>query len=101
MAAQTITRPLLVAAAATGSTVTVETPGDWCFSVAGTFGGATIGLQKLGPDGTTWISLKDSAGAIALTSADALVVSLAAGSYRATVTGGTGVSVSASLEWVG
>lgn len=101
MAAQSITHSLLAAASATGAGVAVGTPGDWCFTGFGTFGGASLGLDKLASDGTTWIALKDSAGAIALTAADTVIVSLAAGTYRARITGGSGVSITASLEWVG
>lgn len=91
---------LLSAAAATGSAVNVQIGGDYCFAVAGTFGGTSVGIQMLGPDGATWISLSDSIGTIALTVGGARIVSLPAGSYRATITGGAGVSVSATLRSV-
>jgi len=89
---------LLSAASATGAGVSINSPASNCiFSVAGTFGGASVGLQMLGPDGVTWITLKDQVGAIEFTSADAIFVSLPIGTYRATVTGGTGVSLYAQL----
>lgn len=91
---------LLSAASATGAAVNVQLGGEYCFDVAGTFGGTTVGLQMLGPDGTTWISIRDADGAIALTEARAVFVLLPAGQYRATITGGTGVSMNARLRSV-
>lgn len=91
---------LLTAASATGAGVDVTEPGEYVFSAAGTFGGASVGLSMLGPDGLTWIPLKDSAGVMALTSADAVIVSLPVGTYRGTITGGAGVSMHASLAKV-
>jgi hypothetical protein len=89
---------LLSAASATGSAVAIQLGGEYVFAAAGTFGGTTVGLQMLGPDGATWISIEDAAGAIAFTAAEATVVALPAGSYRATITGGAGVSMFASLK---
>lgn len=100
MAAQNFTVALLAAASATGASTPVDVPGDYCFAVSGTFGGATVGLQMLGPDGATWISVQDALGAIALTSANALIVSLPVCSVRATIAGGSGVSISANLKSV-
>lgn len=97
---QQVTVALLSAASATSGSIRVDFDGEWLFDVAGTFGGATVGLQLLGPDGSTWIDVRDSAGALAFTAAGAVVVSLPVGQYRATVTGGTGVSVSARLRSV-
>ena len=91
---------LLSAGSATGPATVLGFGGDYVFSVAGTFGGSTIGLEMLGPDGTTWIAIEDDAGPLALTSAAVFVASLPAGSYRATVTGGSGVSVTATLRSV-
>ncbi len=90
--------PLLSNASAAGAAVPVGFGGEYLFDVAGTFGGATVGIQVLGPDGATWIALRDSAGVVALTAAGAVVVSIPAGRYRATITGGSGVSVSARLR---
>ena len=97
---QQVNATLLSAASATGSAVPVAFGGDYCFAAAGTFGGTSVGLQMLGPDGSTWIALHDSAGAIALTESGAVIVSLPAGLYRASITGGSGVSISASLRSV-
>lgn len=91
---------LLSAASVTGAAVPCQFPGRYCFAVAGTFGGATVGLAMLGPDGATWIDIEGEAGPIAITAARALAVLLPPGSYKATVAGGTGVSVSASLARV-
>lgn len=98
---QQINARLLSASAATGSAVPVAFGGDYCFAAAGTFGGATVGLDMLGPDAVTWIAVKDVSGAIALTAAGAVIVQLPAGSFRATITGGSGVSMSASLRSAG
>lgn len=97
---QQINARLISAASATGAAVPVAFGGDYCFAAAGTFGGCTVGLDMLGPDGVTWIAVRDSSGAIALTSAGAVIVSIPAGSYRASITGGSGVSMSASLRSV-
>lgn len=91
---------LLTAAAATGAANSINFGGDFCFDVAGTFGGATVGLEMLGPDNTTWIAVRDTAGPVAFTAAGAVIVTLPAGTYRATITGGTGVSLSARLRSV-
>lgn len=92
---------LLSAAAATGVSVPIAFGGDYCFAAAGTFGGSTVGLDMLGPDGATWIAVRDISGPIALTAAGAVIVSLPAGAYRASISGGSGVSMSASLRSVG
>ncbi|NJL06811.1 MAG: hypothetical protein HC900_00040 [Methylacidiphilales bacterium] len=91
---------LLSAASATGSGMSCQRSGRYCLSVAGTFGDATVGLQMLGPDGATWIDVEDSAGAVAITSAKARLVYLPAGAFRATITGGSGVSLHARLDRV-
>lgn len=91
---------LLSAAAATGAAISVGRGGDYCFAANGTFGGTSVGLEMLGPDGVNYISVEDADGAIALTTAGAVLVSLPAGSYRATITGGAAVVMSASLKSV-
>lgn len=83
---------LLTAAAATGSAI--NWPGGiGIFEVAGTFGGATISLQFLGPDGTTWIT---AGTGTTFTAANGGIFYLPPGPIRATVTGGAGVSVTAT-----
>lgn len=89
---------LLSAASATGSSLACQRSGRYCFSVAGTFGGATVGLQMLGPDGATWIGIEDDSGALAITSARAVAVLLPAGQFRASVVGGSGASLYARLD---
>lgn len=101
MALAKINLTLLSAASATGAPQVLQRGTDFCFAVNGTFGGATVGLQMLGPDGVNYIGIKDGAGAIAFTAADATIVSLPAGTYRATITGGAGVSVFATLRSIG
>ncbi|MDE2097310.1 MAG: hypothetical protein KGL39_08715 [Patescibacteria group bacterium] len=65
------------------------------FTVAGTFGGATVKLQFQGPDGTTLI---DAGTATTLTAVGAGVFYLPPGQIVATVVGGTpsGLYVTAS-----
>lgn len=59
-----------------GAAVFVMLPGS---------GGATTALEVLGPDGSTWVGISGASG----TSAMALPLELAPGTYRASVTGGT------------
>lgn len=80
---QTASCDLLVNAAATGSDF--QWPGGkGHFAAAGTFNGASVSLQFLGPDATTWIT---PAGAT-LTSADVVVFELGPCQIRASVAGG-------------
>ncbi len=76
---------LLSNASATGSGK-VWNGGEGAFLVAGTFGGATVTLQILGPDGSTWLDVGTDA---ALTAAGAVGFSLPPGTIRAEVDGGT------------
>jgi len=92
---------LLSNASATGLDANIQNPGRYCFAVAGTFGGATVGLDIMGPDGATWIAIEDSAGTLAFTAAKAVLVDLPAGKFRARVTGGAGVALFASLATAG
>ena len=73
---------LLSDASATGS------PAQWgggrgVFSLAGTVGGATITLQYMGPDGSTYLT-----GATALTAVGLVAFELPPGLIRALVAGG-------------
>lgn len=54
------------------------------FTAAGTFGGATVTLEYLGPDGATWLS-----GATSLTSPGMVDFRLPPGRIRAAISGGT------------
>lgn len=86
-------------AAGAGTPFTCQLPGRYCFAAAGTFDGAMVGLEMLGPDGSTWIAVKDEAGAIAFTVADACAVLLPAGKYRGTITSpGAATSIYARLD---
>lgn len=58
--------------------------GEGTFSVVGTFNGATIKLQYLGPDGSTWM---DAGVDATLTAAGGCNFQLASGLIRASVTG--------------
>ena len=97
---QQINIRLLNAASVTGAASPIAFGGDYCFDAAGTFGGATVGLQMLGADNVTWIDVRDGAGAVAFTAAGAVIVSLPAGQYRATITGGSTISLFARLRSV-
>ncbi len=80
---------LLDNASATGSAAS-WTGGRGFFSGVGTFGGGTITLQILGPDGTTYVPVTSPEGtAIALTAAGGIWFVAPAGSLRAAVSGGT------------
>lgn len=56
------------------------------FALVGTVSGATITLEQLGPDGSTWVSL---GSAVALTAAGVGVFEAPAGQIRALVASGT------------
>jgi hypothetical protein len=75
---------LLANAAATGQSKRWD-GGRGVFAVAGTFGGATVKLQFLGPDDTTWI---DAGLFTTLTEAAAGVFELPPGKIRAFVESG-------------
>lgn len=82
---QTLSVDLLYNASATGAG-TLWGGGKAQFSAAGTFGGATVALEVLGPDNATWIA---AATSTSLTAAGLAVVDLPQGQVRASVTGGT------------
>lgn len=68
------------------------------FYAWGTFNGASVGLEISPDNGTTWVAVEDSSGAISLTSASAVNVTFRATDVRATVSGGGGSeSISAML----
>ena len=88
--------PVNVGGTATGPLV--DCPGGRCaFAVAGTFNGATITLQMLGPDGSTLITL---GAATTLTSAGVGLVDLPPCQVQATVTGGPPSGLFASIARV-
>jgi alpha-D-ribose 1-methylphosphonate 5-phosphate C-P lyase len=75
---------LLANATATGPSMYFGGGSCLFMFVPGT-GGATVTLQILGPDGTTWIPITGASG----TTAAAVSLSLPSGNYRVAVTGGT------------
>jgi len=76
---------LLSNASATGTAVAWP-GGKGTVSVSGTFGGATLTLQYLGPDGVTWLT----AGTLTtFTAAGAANFEAAPGSIRMAVSGGS------------
>lgn len=89
--------PLLSNEAATGAPVEVPR-GRYAYSVDGTFGGATVTLTMLGPDGSSYVSVGDDA---ALTAEGAVEVALPAGTVKALVASGTPSALYASLEYIG
>ncbi len=78
-----------------GASIVVERGGLYKFAVDGTFGGATVKLAVLGPDGATYMA------AASVTSAGISDVELPAGyTVRGEVSGGTATSVNATLGFV-
>ena len=75
---------LLSNASATGSSQ-IWYGGRGTFVVAGTFNGATVSLQLLGPDATTWI---DAGVYTTLTASGAGNFDLPQGQIRAAISGG-------------
>lgn len=76
---------LLSNASSTGSSQTWP-GGRGTFIVSGTFSGATVALQLLGPDGSTWI---DAGTYTSLTAAGGGNFDLPQGQIRASVASGT------------
>lgn len=87
---------LLSNASATGSAVQWD-GGVGVFSAAGTFSGATVELQMLGPDGSTWITVGPDT---TLTAAGAGGFVLPPGRLRALVSGGPPSGMFAQAEKV-
>lgn len=87
---------LLSNASATGS-ATQWPGGTGVFAAAGTFGGATVSLQFLGPDGSTWI---DAGSDTTLTTAGGGGFFLDSGQIRAAVSGGSPSGLYASANQV-
>jgi len=83
---------LLSNASVTGSAVGWG-GGRGVFALAGTVSGATITLQYLGPDRTTWLT-----AAAALTAVGLVAFELPPGQIRALVAGGTPSGLYASAE---
>lgn len=96
-----IGNPINAAGVTTGGVATgplIDCPGGiMVFSAAGTFNGATINLQFLGPDGQTLIT---AGAATTLTAAGAGVAYLPPCQVQATVTGGPPSGMFASIARV-
>lgn len=75
---------LLSNASATGSQV-IWPGGEGVFEAAGTFSGATVTLQRLGPDGATWYAVGTDT---TLTAAGGGYFVLPPGPIRAAISGG-------------
>jgi hypothetical protein len=89
---------LLSNAFATGSAVAIR-GGQYLFTAEGTIGGSAVALQVQSPNGT-WetVSVFSNSAASTTTLPYALTgIDLPAGNVRASITGGTGISVSANL----
>jgi hypothetical protein len=88
-------------ASATGAAVSIR-GGAYAFMADGTVGGATVSLQTQLPDGS-WSDVSMFGGTIKTTALPYSVtgIQLPAGSVRAAITGGAGVSLNASLVGIG
>lgn len=77
--------------------------GEGVLSVAGTFGGTTVTLERLGPDSVTWLPVKAMAPdgtqtTVSLTAAGMIGFALPPGAVRCVLTGGapTGIYATAA-----
>ncbi len=86
-------RTLLSNASATGAAQTDVAGGAYIWTVQGTFGGATVKLQTLGPDGTNWLDV-----ASLTTAGSTGVVVGEAAAVRASVSGGTPAALYSTLS---
>jgi uncharacterized membrane protein len=87
---------LLSNASGTGSAAKWD-GGNGTFICVGTFGGATVTLQVLGPDGSTYVAVN---AATTLTTAGMGTFSLPPGQIRALVSGGAPSGLYARAEKV-
>lgn len=79
--------------------------GKGVMSVAGTFGGAAVTMQYLGPNGSTWLDVKALAPdgtqtTVSLSAAGSIGFMLPPTQIRAVVTGGTPSGLYASADRV-
>ena len=84
---------LLSNAATTGAAVSATAGGSYIWTAAGTFGGATVKLQALGPDGQTWLDV----AALSAPGSTGVVVGEDA-SVRVAVSGGSPSGLYATLS---
>lgn len=85
---------VLLANAGTGAGAAFSWPGGrLAFSAVATFGGGSVALEYLGPDGVTWIpAAKDTDGtAVSLAAAGIIICELPPGQIRANATTATAV----------
>lgn len=87
---------LLSNASATGSAVQWG-GGSGMFSCVGTFGGATVTLQFMGPDGATWVAMGPDT---TLAADGGGLFTCAPGQIRAAVSGGAPSGLYANAEQV-
>lgn len=85
---------LLSNASATGSPTTWS-GGLGIFAAVGTFGGATVTLQFLGPDGSTWVAMGADT---TLSAAGGALFTFSPGKIRAAVSGGAPSGLYATAE---
>lgn len=88
---------MIVNGSATGSSVSWP-GGKGTFEVAGTFGGATVKLQVLGPDATTWL---DVGLETTMTAAGIAMFYCRPGLIRASVSGGSPSGIYADTHHIG
>lgn len=86
--------PILSAANASSGLVDWQ-GGEGLFTVEGTFGGATVSLQYLGPDGVTMIAVGAST---TVTAAASVLFTLPRAAIQVAITGGSGVSITSSVR---
>lgn len=67
--------------------------GTYVVSADGTFGGATLQLQLLSPDGTSWLSITDAS----FTAEGAFAIDLPKGVVRMSVSGGSPSALYANI----
>lgn len=88
---------LISNAAVTGPATVLQQGGLYSFNVVGTFGGATVKLQILGPDDSTYVDIPTASH----TAAGVIGVYLpAGGNVKAVITGGPPTGIYASLALV-
>lgn len=93
-----------IASASAGSAVPIA-GGEYVVYFSGTAGGATISLQMLAPDGSTWCPIQALAGSSPLQTTtlpfSSTQIYLPIGQVRVNVAGGSGSSVNARLTGIG
>lgn len=88
---------LLSNASATGNAVTIPVRGQYLLTVTATFSGATVKVQILSGDASTYVDVASSS----LTAAGTALISLPAGALvKGTITGGPPSGVYATLDLV-